>query len=92
MNSSLSYLADLVEADGEELGDTVGSHGDTIEKRGLFHGLAVMGDRDELGVVRELLEHLGEPPRVGLVEGGLDLIEHGKRRRIVRDDRKEERE
>jgi len=35
-----------------------------------------VGDNDELRVLLQLGEYAGEAARIGLVEGGVDLVEH----------------
>jgi hypothetical protein len=49
--------------------------GDAEEDVGGLHGLAVVGDDDELRVLFELGEDAGETAGVGFVEGGVDFVE-----------------
>src|SRR5687767_5395233 len=44
---------DLIEADGDALGDALFLHGDAVEDVGDLHGALRVGDDDELGLVEE---------------------------------------
>ncbi len=41
----------FIEFNREELADAIPRHGDAVEHTGAAHGLAVMGDEDELGAL-----------------------------------------
>ena len=58
-------------------------HRDAVEAVGDFHGLAVVRDEDELGVLLHAAQHLHEPADVRLVERRVDLVEQAERARLV---------
>jgi hypothetical protein len=55
------------------------SSGDTEEHTRRLHGLAVVRDNNELRLFLKLGKDAGEPGRIGLVEGGIDFVEHNER-------------
>ena len=63
------------QAAGDDLGDAVAAHADPVEDVGGVHGAFLVGDDDELGAVGEAPDQLQEAIDVGVVEGGLDLVE-----------------
>ncbi len=63
------------QAAGDDLGDAVAAHADPVEHVGGVHGAFLVGDDDELGAVGEAADQLQEAVDVGVVEGGLDLVE-----------------
>ena len=50
-------------------------HGDTVQSVGSSHGDFVVGDDDELRPFGKFFEHFHEAADIGVVEGGIDLVE-----------------
>ena len=63
------------QAPGDDLGHAVAAHADPVEDVGGVHRPFLVGDDDELGAVGEAADQLQEAVDVGVVEGGLDLVE-----------------
>src|SRR3954453_6083217 len=59
----------------DHLGDAVPTHRDPVEDIGGVHRPFLVGDDDELGPIGEAADQLQEAVDVGVVEGGLDLVE-----------------
>src|SRR5262245_20505835 len=72
-----------VQLDGDQLRDTRLLHGNAVQAVGDLHGFAVVGDDDELGVLLHAAQHLDEPADIGVVEGGVNLVEQAERARLV---------
>src|SRR5258705_56934 len=62
-------------AAGDDLGDAVAAHADSVEDVGGVHRPFLVGDDDELGAIGEAPDQLQEAVDVGVVEGRLDLVE-----------------
>ena len=69
----------LVEPETDHAADRIVADSDAVERVGRFDGPAVVGDHDELGLVREASQRVREPADVRLVERGVDLVEHAER-------------
>src|SRR3989344_556806 len=78
----LRHRDGFVEFDREEFADAIAAHGDAIEDAGAAHGLAVVGDNNELALLREVLNHVAVAAAVGLVEGGIGLVKDEERWRV----------
>src|SRR5699024_1308102 len=78
----------LVEVQLEQLGNAVLLHGHAIEDVGGLHGAAAVGDDDELGLAADPPQILGEADHVGVVQGGLDLVQDAEGRGVDRQDGK----
>ena len=63
------------QAPRDDLGHAVAAHRDPVEDVGGVHRPFLVGDDDELGAVGEAPDQLQEAVDVGVVEGGLDLVE-----------------
>src|SRR5690349_7335007 len=66
------------QATRNDLGDPIVAHADAVEDVGGVHRPFLVGDDDELGAVGEAPDQLQEAVDVGVVEGGLDLVENVK--------------
>ena len=66
-----------------ELGDVRLLHGRAVDVVGDLHGLVVVGDDDELGLVLDGLHQVEEPAEVDLVEGRVHFVQEAERRRPV---------
>lgn len=86
----LFFVSDLFEADGEDAGDAFFGHGDAIDDIGASDGVLIMGNDEELGLGEETLEGLDEASDIGVVEGGIELIEEGEWARFDHIDGEEE--
>jgi hypothetical protein len=75
----LAVLADVLEADGDLLRDARLLHRHSVDRVGAGHRLLRVGDDDELRPGEEPLQHLDEAVDVGLVQGGVHLVEHAER-------------
>ena len=72
----------LFEFHRKKFGNAVAAHGDAVEDARAAHGLAVMGNDDELTLLREILYHVPVAAAVRLVEGGVGLVQYQKWRGI----------
>ena len=68
----------LVEAEADDAAHGVVADRDAVQRVGRLDRAPVVRDDDALGVARELAERVGEPADVGLVERGVDLVEHAE--------------
>src|SRR6187549_1529508 len=59
----------------DHFGHAVAAHRDAVEHVGGVHRPFLVGDDDELGAAREAPDQLQEAVDIGVVEGGLDLVE-----------------
>ena len=73
-------------------GHAVAAHADPVQGVRHLHGPLLVGDDDQLGGVPELAEDLQQPPQVGVVERGLDLVQDVERGRPGPEDRHYERD
>ena len=80
------------QAPGDDLGDAVAAHADPVEDVGGVHRAFLVGDDDELGAVGEAADQLQEAVDVGVVEGGLDLVEDVEGARAGEEDGEDEGE
>ena len=64
---------------GDDPGDAVVGHRHPVEDVGGVHRPFLMGDDHELGTVGEAADQLQEAIDVGVIEGGLDLVEDVER-------------
>src|SRR5688500_13584449 len=71
--ADVALRIDLVELDGDALGDALFLHGDAVEDVGDLHGALVVGDDDELRGVEEFLDDEAEALVVGLVQRRVHL-------------------
>ena len=67
-------------------------HADAVEDVGGVHRPLLVGDDHELGAVGEAPDELQEAVDVGVVEGGLDLVEDVEGRRAGEEDAEDERQ
>jgi len=65
--------------DGDGFGDALLFHGDAVEDVGKRHGPLVVGDDDELGLVRHLFQHFLKTDDVRFVERRVDFVEQAER-------------
>src|ERR1019366_1152447 len=72
-----------VELDADQAADAGLLHGDAVQCFRGFHGLLGMGDDHELGIDRHLGDEAGEAGDVGLIERGIDLIQHAERAGLI---------
>ena len=82
----------LVEAQADHAADRVVADGDPVEGVGGLDRAAVVGDDDELRPFGELSQRLREAADVGLVERGIDLVEHAEGRRADLEHREQQRD
>ena len=82
----------LVEPQADDAADRVVADGHAVEGVGGLDRAAVVGDHDELRLVGEAAERIGEPPDVGLVERGIDLVEDAERHRPDLEHREQQRD
>ena len=71
----------LVEPEADDAADRVVADGHAVQRVGRLDRAAVVGDDDELRLVGEAAQGIGEPADVRLVERGVDLVEHAERDR-----------
>ena len=83
----LSRLADFhgfLQIDRDQLRDAAFRHGDPVEPVHPGHGHTVVGDHQKAGAFRfgHLFEHRAESVDVGVIQRGVDLVQHADRCRI----------
>src|ERR1700749_1978506 len=64
-----------VKVDADDLGDPGLLHGDAVDDVGLGHGAFAVSDDHELSGGTHLVEELGEPTYVSLVERSVNFVE-----------------
>lgn len=64
-----------MQLDGDELRHPGLLHRHAIEPVRDLHRFTVVRDQDELCVMLHPAQHLDEPPDIGVVEGGIDLVQ-----------------
>ena len=67
--------------------DNIVSGMDSIFHR---HSPSSVGDHDKLGILRQLVEILGKPPHVAVVQSRLNLVQQTKGRRLQVLDREQQ--
>ena len=75
------------EFDGDQLRNAGFLHGDPVHRLSRLHGLLGVGDHDELGILRHLLQKPGQTQDIGLIERGIDFVEHAEGAGLVAEDR-----
>src|SRR5208283_2648388 len=70
-------------ADTDELGDAGLWHGDAVEHAPGLHGLAVVGDNDELRLCAHVPDQAREPPDVRLIQRRIDFVQDAEGARLV---------
>src|SRR5712664_651529 len=70
-------------ADANELGDARLLHGHTVEHAAYLHGLAVVGDDDELCLAAHFTDQAREATDIGFVEWCVDLVQDTERAGLV---------
>ena len=75
----MAVVADVLEADRDLLRHARLLHRHAVDRVGAGHRLLRVRDDDELRPGEKVLEHLREAIDVGLVQGGVDLVEHAER-------------
>ena len=65
-------------------------HRHPVQHVGAGHGPFRVRDEDELRTVQKLAQHVGEPADVGLVQGGVHLVEDAERTRLALEDRQQQ--
>ncbi len=90
--AALAAAVALAEVDADDLGDAGLLHGDAVDDVGLGHGALAVGDDDELGGLAHVGDELGEAADVGLVERGVDFVEHAEGRGLELEDADQQRE
>src|SRR4029434_7328629 len=67
-------------------------HGDSIENTAGFHGLAIVGDDDELRLCAHFADQTSEAAHVGLVKRRIDFVQDTEWTRLIAEDSDEEGE
>src|SRR6516162_8413102 len=67
-------------------------HCNAVEDATGFHGLAIVGNDDELCLLTHVTDKAGEAADVGFVERGVDLVEDAEWARLVAEYSDEQRE
>ncbi len=75
----MSCQTERVELDCHQLAAALLLHADTVEDLGDLDGSLVVGDQQELGALGQLLHDLVEAPDVGVVQGGVHLVQQKER-------------
>src|SRR6266849_4802280 len=74
----------------DELGDAGLLHRHAIKHAAHLHGLAVVGDDDELGLAAHLADQAREAPDVGFIERRVDFIKDAEGAWLIAEDGNEE--
>src|SRR4030095_1517425 len=80
------------QAPGDDLRDAVAAHRHAVEHVCGLHRLLLVCDDDELRRLGVAAQELDEAADVGVVEGGLDLVEEVERARPREEEREQERD
>src|SRR5689334_15662170 len=78
-----AVLGGSVQLDGNQLRNAGLFHRHAIQAIGNLHGLAIVGDDDELGVALHAAQHLDESADVRVIERGVDFVEQTEGARFV---------
>ena len=70
------------QAHAHQRGHTLFLHGDSVQPVRLFHRSPSVGDDDELGVLRQLVQITGEPAHVAVIQSRLNLVQQAEGRRL----------
>ena len=81
----------LLRLDRDNLTGAIGLHTDAVERLRRLDGAAVVGDEDELRLVAQFGQQVAEASDVGLVQRGVDLVEHAEGGRGHLEQREDER-
>src|SRR5713226_2370465 len=79
-------------AHADKLRDARLLHGHAIKHAAHFHGLAVVGDDDELRLAAHLADQTREAPDVGFIERCVDFVKNAERTWLVAEDGNEQRQ
>ena len=79
----------FIKAHRDEGGNTLLGHRDPKDRIGIGNGALIVGDNEELGFVGKTVQGFTEAPDVGIIQRGVDFIEHTKRTGLHEIDRKE---
>ena len=70
----------IAEFHADHPGDAALGHGDAVDAVRRGDRLLVVGDHDELGGIEEPLQNRYEAADIGLIQGGIELIQYAERR------------
>src|SRR5260370_12449156 len=79
-------------ADADEFGNARLLHRDAVEYAAHFHGLAVVGDDNELRLPAHFANQAGEATDVGFIEGRVDFVQDTEGAWLVAEDGDEQRQ
>ena len=69
----------LFDIDGDDARDAFFLHGYADQLFGHFHGQAVVGDVEKLGLRAHLFDQIAKTGGVGVIERGIDFVQKAKR-------------
>src|SRR6266511_1654857 len=86
----MSVLDQLLQPQRQHLRRAILAHRDAVDRIGGFDSPAVVGDKQELGLLGQVGERRPEAPDIGLIQRGVYLGEYAEGRGVDLEDREEQ--